>query len=254
MEKISRKLGFVVILALVMCMSVAAAAEYYFIFDYNGKTVDGQTSTTAKADVLSSSSTDYHGIHGELYRVLPSNVSANPDLINWKLDEYDDSQVSISDGKKNVDKNTSDYFLDNNCFISDNNSKKFVKFLAQWKDNTGEGVVGDLESFISDAIQTVDIFPADEKLAYVQGSGKDVTFFFPEADIEQFSGYGLNFETTAKYNVDYTVSAGENGVFLTLKASYLDTLEKGNNTPILFFTRNNPNPSGGIGLADLTVK
>lgn len=244
MKKISRKLGFVVILALVLCMSVAAAAEYCFIFDYNGKEINGQTSATVQC-----TSTSDWGVYN-LYEYLPDEVATNSDLINWKINQYNGT---IPEDKQTIDKDTENYFLPSENFYQENNDF-FVKFLAQWKDNTGEGVVGDPESFISDAIQTVDIFPSDEKLTYVQGSGKDVTFFFPEADIEQFSGYGLNFETTAKYNVDYTVSAGENGVFLTLKASYLDTLEKGNNTPILFFTRNNPNPSGGIGLADLTVK
>ena len=235
MKKISRKLGFVVILALVMCMSVVAAANYYYCVDYNG----GQ-------DKYGNTQTQLPYESSPALASLLETVQEHAADVNVKKDNATIKSWTILNGDTVISGDLDFMWADN---YSD------LKFQAIWEAiTTGGGVVGDPESFISDAIQTVDIFPADEKLTYVQGSGKDVTFFFPEADIEQFSGYGLNFETTAKYNVDYTVSAGENGVFLTLKASYLDTLEKGNNTPILFFTRNNPNPSGGIGLADLNVK
>ncbi|MBE5762333.1 MAG: hypothetical protein E7334_10125 [Clostridiales bacterium] len=246
MKKISRKLGFVVILALVMCMSVAAAgySDKTLDINYNGgiDTYNSNASTFVPEDSAWTSS---------LYDFYTYNDNALAKALD---------ALSVTKDGKNPTKWVFTDHTNNTPFDLTETSRRADEFgtlqlMAIWEAiSTGGGVAGDPESFISDAIQTVDIFPADEKLTYVQGSGKDVTFFFPEADIEQFSGYGLNFETTAKYNVDYTVSAGENGVFLTLKASYLDTLEKGNNTPILFFTRNNPNPSGGIGLADLTVK
>ena len=93
---------------------------------------------------------------------------------------------------------------------------------------------------IPDAVETVEVIASGRRTEYTSKGGSDIEIFFEGADINQFSGFAMDYKTTAVYSKDYNVTKTNSGVMLTLSKDYLDTLDKGNHTAVIFFYPKSP--------------
>ncbi|MBE5762422.1 MAG: hypothetical protein E7334_10600 [Clostridiales bacterium] len=135
------------------------------------------------------------------------------------------------------------------------NSKMVCKLKAIWEpDPDYKPEVKEEPKSIPDAVETVEVIASGGRTEYTSKRGSDIEIFFKDADINQFSGFAMDYKTTAVYSKDYNVTKTNGGVMLTLSKGYLETLDKGNHTAILFFTRNNPKACGTIALGDLIIE
>ena len=132
-------------------------------------------------------------------------------------------------------------FADDYCF--ENDSKMVCKLKAIWEpDPNYKPEVKDEPKSVSDTVETVEVISSGSRAAYTF-KGSDIGIFFEGADINQFSGFAMDFKTTAVYSKDYSVCNANGGVMLTLSKDYLDTLDKGNHTAVIFLPEIASNPA-----------
>ncbi|MBQ2818266.1 MAG: hypothetical protein IJF16_10105 [Clostridia bacterium] len=92
----------------------------------------------------------------------------------------------------------------------------------------------------SETVETVEVISSGSRAAYNFKGSNDVGIFFEGTDINQFSGFAMDFKTTAVDSKDYNVYDANGGVMFTLSKDYLDTLDKGNHTAVIFFYPKSP--------------
>ena len=214
-----------------------AEAEYWIEFDADGGTIYGALSIREPAE---------ERIPG--YFFIPDDAIPEKEGFIFKgwmvMEGLDEGWTFTEEG--NLD--TVYHFVDNGLI-------KLCKLKAIWEpDPNYKPEVKDEPKSVSDTVETVEVISSGSRAAYNFKGSNDVGIFFEGTDINQFSGFAMDFKTTAVDSKDYNVYDANGGVMFTLSKDYLDTLDKGNHTAVIFFTRNCLKSCGTIALGDLVIE
>ena len=214
-----------------------AEAEYWIEFDADGGTIYGALTALEPTKMLQN-----------IMTFIPGDAIPEKDgyiFTGWMIMDGDDAGLIYIEGD----------MLYADIHFVEVGSQKVCRLKAIWEpDPNYKPEVKDEPKSVSDTVETVEVISSGSRAAYTFKGSDDVGIFFEGADINQFSGFAMDFKTTAVYSKDYSVCNTNGGVMLTLSKDYLDTLDKGNHTAILFFTRNNPKTCGTIALGDLIIE
>ena len=217
--------------------NAGADALYWIEFDADGGTIYGALTAFEPAVELWA---DYFLISDD---AIPQKEGFN--FLCWEITEGTCIGEPIYPGDSLP---ADDYFVEVG-------SQKVCRLKAIWEsDPDYKPEVKDEPKSIPDAVETVEVIASGRRTEYTSKGGSDIEIFFEGADINQFSGFAMDYKTTAVYSKDYNVTKTNSGVMLTLSKDYLDTLDKGNHTAVIFFTRNCLKSCGTIALGDLIIE